>query len=86
MDVKDIFKDKSIARITRLLFQQKQIGKPGISLSELSKRTGIERHRLAGMLEVLALLGLIAFFEIGMSKMVTPTENLMKMRELLKHL
>lgn len=86
MNFKNILKDKNICKVLKLLFQEKELGKPGLSLSQLSKKSGIERHKLAGMLEVLAVLGLIAFFEIGMSKIVAPTENLLKMRGLLKHL
>jgi predicted transcriptional regulator len=86
MEIKSIFKNKTIIKIIKLLFEEKQTGKPGLSLSELSKKTGIERHRLAGILEVLAVLGLIAFFEIGMSKVVAPTENLLKMKDFLKHI
>ena len=86
METKSIFKNKTIIKIIKLLFEEKQTGKPGLSLSELSKKTGIERHRLAGILEVLAFLGLIAFFEIGMSKVVAPTENLLKMKDFLKHI
>jgi DNA-binding IclR family transcriptional regulator len=86
MEIKTIFKDRTILKIIKLLFEERKTGRPGISLSQLSKKTGIERHRLAGMLEVLAVLGLIAFFQIGMSKVVTPTENLLRMKELLKHL
>jgi predicted transcriptional regulator len=86
METKSIFKNKTIIKIIKLLFEEKQTGKPGLSLSELSKKTGIERHRLAGILEVLAVLGLIAFFEIGMSKVVAPTENLLKMKDFLKHI
>ncbi|MCX8179693.1 MAG: hypothetical protein N3E38_03125 [Candidatus Aenigmarchaeota archaeon] len=84
MEIKNIFKDKTIVKIFKLLFQERQTGKPGLSLSELSKKTGIERHKLAGMLEVLAVLGLIMFFEIGMSKIVAPTENLLRMKQLLQ--
>jgi hypothetical protein len=86
MEVKNIFKNKTITKIIKLLFEERQTGKPGLSLSQLSKKTGIERHRLAGMLEVLAVLGLIVFFQIGMSKVVAPTENLLKMKDFLKHL
>ncbi len=86
MNIKAIFKDKTILKIIKLLFEEKKTGKPGMSLSQLSRKTGIERHRLAGILYVLAVLGLIAFFQIGMSKVVAPTENLLKMKEVLKHL
>jgi len=86
IETKNILKNRALMKIIKLLFEEKQTGKPGLSLSQLSKKTGIERHRLAGMLEVLAVLGLIAFFEIGMSKLVAPTENLLKMKEFLKHL
>jgi DNA-binding IclR family transcriptional regulator len=86
MEIKTILKDRTILKIIKLLFEERKTGRPGISLSQLSKKTGIERHRLAGMLEVLAVLGLIAFFQIGMSKVVAPTENLLRMKELLKHL
>ncbi|MFH8080726.1 MAG: hypothetical protein QXO84_02490 [Candidatus Aenigmatarchaeota archaeon] len=86
MDIKNVFKDKTMVKIFKLLFQERQAGKPGLSLTELSKKTGIERHKLAGMLEVLAILGLIMFFEMGMSKIVAPTENLLKMKQLFQRL
>jgi len=85
METNNIFKSKTLTKILKLIFQEKQVGKPGLSLSELSKKTGIERHRLAGMLEVLAVLGLITFFEIGMSKVVAPTETLLRMKNFLKN-
>ncbi|MBU5690040.1 MAG: hypothetical protein QXM68_02320 [Candidatus Aenigmatarchaeota archaeon] len=85
-DLGDIVSKNPIKKIVKILYEEFKSGKVGISLSEISKKTGIERHKLSGMLEILSLIGLVAFLHIGMSKLVTPTENLLKMKYLLKKL
>ncbi|MEM0473578.1 MAG: hypothetical protein QXF88_02560 [Candidatus Aenigmatarchaeota archaeon] len=80
--IKDIIYKKPVNKILKVLYLEKKSGKPGLSLSEISKRTGIERHKLAGMIEVLALIGLVTFFQMGMSKMVFPTQNLLKLKHI----
>ncbi|MEM5878835.1 MAG: hypothetical protein QXF12_08235 [Candidatus Aenigmatarchaeota archaeon] len=80
--IKDIIYKKPVNKILKVLYLEKKAGKPGLSLSEISKRTGIERHKLAGMIEVLALIGLVTFFQMGMSKMVFPTQNLLRLKHI----
>ncbi|MCX8178805.1 MAG: hypothetical protein N3D75_03180 [Candidatus Aenigmarchaeota archaeon] len=80
--IKDIIHKKPVNKILKVLYLEKKSGKPGLSLSEISKKTGIERHKLAGMIEVLALIGLVTFFQMGMSKMVFPTQNLLKLKHI----
>ena len=42
-----------------------------MSISKLSVKTGIERHKLSGIVEVLTILGILVIFQMGMVKMVT---------------
>lgn len=81
--VQILSKNNAINRILKTIFREKSEGKPGLTISELSEKTGIERHRLAGILEVLVVLGLIAMFEIGMMKVISPTPVLLKMKGLV---
>ncbi len=83
--VKILSRHKTINHILRTIFKEKGEGKPGLTISELAEKTGIERHRLAGILEVLVVLGLLTVFEIGMMKVVAPTDTLLKMKSLLLH-
>ena len=76
--IKDIINKKPVNKILKVLYLESKSGKLGLSLSEISKKTGIERHKLSGMLEILSLIGLVTFFQIGMSKMVLPTQTLLK--------
>ena len=76
-----LIKDRNVKSILKAIFKERKEGKPGITISELSKKTGIERHRLTGILEVLVILGIITVFQIGMMKVITPTDvlrNIMK--------
>ncbi|MEM5792744.1 MAG: hypothetical protein QXY45_00065 [Candidatus Aenigmatarchaeota archaeon] len=70
-EMKNLLNDRKIKTILRILFKEKEAGKPGISISQLSKKTGIERHKLSGIIDVLTLLGVIMIFQMGMVKMVT---------------
>ena len=76
-------KNQTIAQILKTIFREKAEGKPGLTISELSEKTGVERHRLSGILEVLVVMGLLVVFEIGMMKVVAPTPVLTKMKSLI---
>ncbi len=76
-------KNKTINQVLKTVFKERGEGKPGLTISELSEKTGIERHRLAGILEVLAVLGLLVVFEMGMMKVVAPGPLLLKMKNIL---
>ena len=69
--LKPLLKNKTIKSILKTLFKGKESGKPGMSISELSNKTGIERHKLSGIIDVLVVLGILAIFQMGMVKMVT---------------
>ena len=81
--LESLSKNKTIKQILQTIFKEKNEGKPGLTISELSEKSGIERHRLAGILEVLVVLGLLATFEMGMMKVVSPTPLLLRMRNLV---
>lgn len=78
--MKNLLKNKTISSILKVIFLEKNTGKPGVTISELSEKTGIERHKLAGIIEVLVVLGIVAIFNMGMMKVVAPTETLLKMK------
>jgi hypothetical protein len=82
--VKSLTKNKTIKKIFKVLFKEKQEGKPGLSISELSEKTGIERHRLVGILEVLTILGLLVVFDIGMAKAFAPSIPLLRMKQFIR--
>lgn len=63
-----LIKNKKIKEIIRTIFYKKQNEEFGASISEISRNTGIERHSLSGILEVLKSLGLLNVIEIGMNK------------------
>lgn len=84
--VKSLNKNKTINRILKTIFLERNIGKPGLTISELSAKTGIERHRLAGIIDVLVILGILAIFNIGMMKVIAPTETLLRMKNIIIHL
>jgi len=67
-----------VKNILKTLFQEREGGKPGLSISELSEKTGIERHKLSGIIEVLGVLGILAIIEMGMVKMVTVNPDTLK--------
>jgi predicted transcriptional regulator len=75
-----LLKNKTVKNILKAVSTEQN---PGVTISELSKKTGIERHKLTGMLEILVLLGVVAVFQIGMMKVVAPTEVL---RGLIKYI
>jgi len=75
---KHLIENKRIKNILKTLSKEKEEGKPGLSISELSEKTGIERHKLSGIVEVLAILGIIAIIKMGMVKMVTLDSNTLK--------
>jgi predicted transcriptional regulator len=81
---KKLVKDKKVKNILKTIFNEKESGKPGVTISQLSKETGIERHRLTGMLEILVLLGLITMFQIGVMKIVAPTTFLNQIIKYIK--
>lgn len=78
-----LVKNNAINQVLKTIFKEKNQGKPGVTISELSEKTGIERHRLAGILEVLVVLGLLVVFEMGMMKLVAPTETLLRAKGIL---
>ncbi len=78
--IQTLSKNKTIDRVLKTIFKEKGEGKLGLTISELSEKTGIERHRLAGILEVLVVLGLLVMFEMGMMKVIAPTPVLLKMK------
>lgn len=81
--MKDLIKNKTISNILKVIFVERNRGKPGVTISELSEKTGIERHKLAGIIEVLVVLGIVAIFNMGMMKIVAPTETLLKMKNII---
>ena len=83
-DWKVIVKDKKIKSILKTILKELEVGKPGISISQLSRKTGIERHQLSGIIEVLTVMGIIAIFRMGMVKMVTLSpDNLKTLSQIL---
>ena len=82
--VECLAQNKTIRSVFRALFKENQQGKLGISIASLSEMTGIERHRLVGILDVLVVLGILVVFEIGMAKAFAPSPLLMQMKDLLK--
>ena len=76
--LKPVVKHKSVKPILKTLFKEKEAGKPGMSISELSDKTGIERHKLSGMLEILTILGILVIFQMGMVKMVSVNPQTVK--------
>jgi DNA-binding IclR family transcriptional regulator len=78
--VEILAKNKTIKSIFKALFKEEQRGKMGISIAELSEKTGIERHRLVGILDVLVVLGILIVFEIGMAKAFAPSPLLMQLK------
>lgn len=84
--IKNLMKNKTINSILKVIFLEKNTGKPGVTISELSEKTGIERHKLTGIIEVLVVLGVVAIFNIGMMKIVAPTETLLKMKNFVMNL
>ncbi len=75
---KTLLKNSKIKTIMKTLFKEREQGKPGLSISALSEKTGIERHKLSGIVEVLSILGIIAIFQMGMVKMVTVNPDTLK--------
>ncbi|OGI14758.1 hypothetical protein A3K63_02685 [Candidatus Micrarchaeota archaeon RBG_16_49_10] len=73
-----LVENKAVKSILNVIFKERETGKPGLSLSELSEKTGIERHRLTGMVDILTVLGLLAIFQVGMVKMVTVDPSTLK--------
>jgi hypothetical protein len=82
--VECLSQNKTIKKIFRALFKEKQQGKLGISIAKLSEKTGIERHRLVGILDVLVILGILVVFDIGMAKAFAPSPLLLQMKHLIK--
>ena len=78
-ELKKLFQDKNIKSIVKILFKEKESGKIGISISQLSRKTHVERHKLSGILEVLSVLGVIIIFQIGMIKMVSIKPEIAKL-------
>ena len=82
--IKNLIKDNSIKTIFRTMFKEKREGKMGMSITNLSEKTGIERHRLVGILEVLVVLGILVAFDIGMAKAFAPSPMLLKVKGLIR--
>ncbi len=82
--IKSLVENKTIKKIFKTLFKEKQEGKLGISITKLSEKSGIERHRLVGMLEVLVVLGILVAFDIGMAKAFAPSPMLLKVKNLIR--
>ena len=82
--IKNLIKDKSIKSIFKALFKESHEGKLGVSITKLSEKTGIERHRLVGILEVLVVLGILVAFDIGMAKAFAPSPMLMKVKDVIR--
>ena len=82
--IKNLVKDKSIKSIFKTLFKESHEGKFGLSISKLSEKTGIERHRLVGILEVLVVLGILVVFDIGMARAFAPSPMLVKVKNLIR--
>ena len=77
--IEQLTKNKTVRKILSLFAKSKESEKPGFSISEISQKTGIERHKLSGILEVLVVLGLLAVFNIGMTKMYMLPEQIKMM-------
>ncbi|MFH1473884.1 MAG: hypothetical protein ABIE55_03230 [Candidatus Aenigmatarchaeota archaeon] len=82
--IKNLVKDNSIKSIFRTLFKESHEGKLGVSITMLSEKTGIERHKLVGILEVLVVLGILVVFDIGMAKAFAPSPMLLKVKNLIR--
>lgn len=82
--IKNLVKDNSIKTIFRTMFKETHEGKMGMSITNLSEKTGIERHRLVGILEVLVVLGILVAFDIGMAKAFAPSPMLLKVKSLIR--
>jgi hypothetical protein len=82
--IKNLVKDNSIKTIFRAMFKETHEGKMGMSITNLSEKTGIERHRLVGILEVLVVLGILVAFDIGMAKAFAPSPMLLKAKGLIR--
>ena len=82
--MKNLIKDSSIKTIFRAMFREAYNGRMGMSISSLSEKTGIERHRLVGILEVLVVLGILVAFDIGMAKAFAPSPMLLKVKSLIR--
>ena len=82
--IKRLTESKTIKKIFRAIFKEKKQGNLGISITKLSEMTGIERHRLVGILEVLVVLGFLIAFDIGMAKAFAPSPMLLKMKHLIR--
>lgn len=78
--VKVLTQNKTIKNILKVIFDETKQGKPGVSISQLSEKTGVERHKLAGMLEVLVVLGILVVFQMGMVKIYAPTKILTELK------
>ncbi|MBD3156167.1 MAG: hypothetical protein GF368_06005 [Candidatus Aenigmarchaeota archaeon] len=78
LSFRTLIKNKKVKNILKTLFKEREEGKPGLSISELSEKTGIERHKLSGIIEVLGILGVLAIIEMGMVKMVTVNPSTLK--------
>jgi hypothetical protein len=82
--VECLAQNKAIKTIFKALFKEKNDGNLGISIAKLSEKTGIERHRLVGILDVLVILGILVVFNIGMAKAFAPSPILLKMKHLIR--
>ena len=82
--VESLAENKTIRSIFRTMFKEKKEGKLGLSITTLSEKTGIERHRLVGILDVLVILGILVVFEIGMAKAFAPSPLLLKMKDIIR--
>ena len=82
--VESLAENKTIRTIFRTMFKEKKEGNLGISITTLSEKTGIERHRLVGILDVLVILGILVVFEIGMAKAFAPSPLLLKMKDIIR--
>jgi len=82
--VERLAQNKTIKTIFKTLFKEEQQGKLGISIAKLSEKTGIERHRLVGILDVLVILGILIVFDVGMAKAFAPSPLLLQMKHLIK--
>ena len=82
--IKNLIKDNSIKTIFKAMIKETHEGKMGMSITNLSEKTGIERHRLVGILEVLVVLGILVAFDIGMAKAFAPSPMLLKVKDLIR--
>ncbi|MBL7170339.1 MAG: MarR family transcriptional regulator [Candidatus Aenigmarchaeota archaeon] len=80
--VRILAKNKMMKKILKNVSKEAKQGKPGLSITQLSEKTGIERHRLSGILEVLTILGLLVVFQMGMVKVYAPAKMLLRMSSL----